>query len=230
MSYESCCELIRFLNVRQGDKVLHLGCGSGDIAKFIAGLVGSHGEVVAVDREHDNINQAEEQYKEVKNLRFYIGDSATGFPHENEHYYDLIFSCDAFQELQGLQKKGFVDKAYQSLTKGGRLAVVAAQTEDPEAEDTNNTDYSNELSQSQLDGAVQMLRNKPGEKVFSVSHFSSFEEFDRPISKLLRTKPSRFGAEFQGWMTEFQEKCKETEKNGKLRLEFKELVRVKEKH
>ena len=42
-------QLINLLGVKRGDKVLDMGCGTGEITSFIADQVGEEGEVIGVD-------------------------------------------------------------------------------------------------------------------------------------------------------------------------------------
>ncbi|MCP5073513.1 MAG: methyltransferase domain-containing protein [Rhodobacteraceae bacterium] len=52
---ESC---LRELNLQQGDKVLDLGSGLGQFTRLIARTVGSDGQVVGIERDQDQISQA----------------------------------------------------------------------------------------------------------------------------------------------------------------------------
>ena len=65
--------------------MLDMGCGTGNVIKYIADIVGSGGQVVG-------IKIATEKYKDVSHLEFHVGNSVTGFPHDNEPYYDVLIS------------------------------------------------------------------------------------------------------------------------------------------
>ena len=97
--------------------MLDMGCGTGNVIKYIADIVGSGGQVVG-------IKIATEKYKDVSHLEFHVGNSVTGFPHDNEPYYDVLISTDAFHWFPNDQKKLFIQKAYQSLKPEGKLAIL----------------------------------------------------------------------------------------------------------
>ena len=121
--YDMGCTFLRVLNVSRGDKVLDMGCGTGELTKFIADLVGGDGEVVGVDPDEARIKLGQENFKDVANLAFLVGRSESGFPHDNDEFYDLHLSNCAFHWLMRDEKKVYVRKAYQCLKPGGRIAI-----------------------------------------------------------------------------------------------------------
>ncbi len=93
----------------------------------IADIVGSDGQVVGIDPDVARIKIAEEKYKEVSNLQFHVGSSVTGFPHNNEPYYDVHISTAAFHWVPNEEKAIYIQKAYESLKPGGRLAILCPE-------------------------------------------------------------------------------------------------------
>ncbi|CAB4038113.1 Hypothetical predicted protein [Paramuricea clavata] len=86
---ETGSQFIRELSLSQEDRILDMGCGTGNLTKYIADIVGANGEVVGVDPDVARIEIAKEKYKAVSNLHFYVGSSVTRFPHDSVSYYDL---------------------------------------------------------------------------------------------------------------------------------------------
>ena len=121
---EEGIKFIRELNLSKGDKVLDMGCGTGHLTKYIADIVGLNGEVVGIDPDAERIKIAKEKYKEVSNLQFYVGSSAIGFPHDNESYYDVHISTNAFHWVPSDEKIVYIQKAHQCLKHGGKLAIL----------------------------------------------------------------------------------------------------------
>ena len=101
---EAGCKFINELNLSVGNKVLDMGCGTGNITKYIADIVGTNGQVVGIDPDTARIKIAKEKYKEVNNLQFHVGSSVTGFPHNNEPYYDVHISTVAFHWVPNEEK------------------------------------------------------------------------------------------------------------------------------
>ena len=61
------------LIISKGAKVLDMGCGTGNVTKYIADIVGSDGQVVGVDPDAARIKIAAENYKEINHLELGSG-------------------------------------------------------------------------------------------------------------------------------------------------------------
>ena len=129
---EQGCEYVSELNIPGGAKVLDMGCGTGLVTKYIADIVGSVGVVVGIDPDAERIKIAKKKYKDISHLQFHVGDSVTGFPHDDEPYYDFHVSTHAFHWFPPDQKKLYLQKTYQSLKPGGKLAILCSDNEFPE--------------------------------------------------------------------------------------------------
>lgn len=79
------------LPVREGDRVLDVGCGFGDTAIKLARLVGPRGEVVGIDCCDAFLDYARNEAAEngIANIRFQRGDAEIALP-VNE--YDFVFA------------------------------------------------------------------------------------------------------------------------------------------
>lgn len=104
-----------------GERVLDVGCGFGDTAQRLAGLVGPEGEVVGVDAADHFVDLARREAAEarVDNLRFVRADVQTeplGGP------YDLAFSRFGTMFFAGPVPA--MRNVRLALAPGGRLAMV----------------------------------------------------------------------------------------------------------
>lgn len=95
IQFKAGCSFLETLNLKLGDKVLDMGCGTGELTKNIAERVGYRGEVVGVDPDHARVKFGHENM-EVPNASFDVGKSESGFPNDNQAYYDLHFSNHVF--------------------------------------------------------------------------------------------------------------------------------------
>jgi SAM-dependent methyltransferase len=79
--------ILKAAGVRDGMRVLDLGCGVGDMAFVAAELAGTTGEVVGIDRSPEPVAKANLRARErqLGNVRFVVGDihdAAPGGPYD----------------------------------------------------------------------------------------------------------------------------------------------------
>lgn len=104
--------LVELLAPKQGEKILDLGCGTGDLAKTLY----EYGvEIIGIDKSENMVEQATRKYQ---NIKFVVKD-ATNLDYHSE--FDAVFSnatlhwvLSAFQALKGI---------HQSLKPGGRFVA-----------------------------------------------------------------------------------------------------------
>ncbi len=89
---------IRLMNLRSGERVLDLGCGSGWATRLLARLVGDgpegFGQVVGLDVSDEMIRQARAASKDFENI-LYVWGSAQQIPWE-ENFFDKVLSVESF--------------------------------------------------------------------------------------------------------------------------------------
>ena len=89
---------IRLMDLRPGERVLDLGCGSGWATRLLARLVGDgpegFGQVVGVDVDDEMIRQARAESKDFDNI-LYVWGSAQQIPWE-ENFFDKVLSVESF--------------------------------------------------------------------------------------------------------------------------------------
>ena len=150
MQFRGGCSFAGLLNIKPGYKVLDMGCGTGELTRFLAELVGENGEVVGVDPDKKRIRVAKENLAGLPNVAVQVGDSVSGFPHANEAYYDLHFSSLVFQWLSLHERPEYVKEAFESLKPQGSLAIQSVATSDDEIDrrmlESYNSRSSNKIT------------------------------------------------------------------------------------
>jgi SAM-dependent methyltransferase len=109
------------LPVREGDRVLDVGCGFGDTAVKLARLVGPRGEVVGVDCCDAFLNYAERYAKAegLDNVTFLRSDAEVALPDEQFDFafarFGTMFFANPVAGLRNMRK---------SLKPGGRMVHI----------------------------------------------------------------------------------------------------------
>jgi len=108
------------VGLSKGLRVLEVGCGSGNIACWVAEQVGPGGSVVAIDNSPGQIEQARKQAQSrgLRNIEFQVADAYS--PRLPEGSFDLAY-CRLV--LMHLTDPGAGLRAMRSLVKpGGKVA------------------------------------------------------------------------------------------------------------
>ena len=105
-------DLINLLTPEKGERILDLGCGTGDLAKNLHDL---GVEVVGVDHSEAMVQQAKSKYPD---LEFFVQD-ATMLPYENE--FDAVFSNAVLHWIK--HPALALDGIFNSLKPGGRFVA-----------------------------------------------------------------------------------------------------------
>lgn len=89
---------IRRMDLRPGERVLDLGCGSGWATRLLARMVSDgpegFGQVVGLDVSDEMIRQARAESKDFDNI-LYVWGSAQQIPWE-ENFFDKVLSVESF--------------------------------------------------------------------------------------------------------------------------------------
>jgi arsenite methyltransferase len=115
---------IRRMNLRPGERVLDLGCGSGWATRLLARLVADgpegFGQVVGVDVSDEMIRQARAGSKDFDNIMFVWG-SATQIPWE-ENFFDKMLSVESFYYYPDQERA--LAELFRVMAPKGRLFIL----------------------------------------------------------------------------------------------------------
>lgn len=89
--------MLQNLELKEGDKVLEIGTGSGWNAALISYLVGEKGIVYTIERIKELYEKAKEKLKNYKNVRVILGDGSKGL--KDFSPYDKIIITAAAEKL-----------------------------------------------------------------------------------------------------------------------------------
>ncbi|AMP98863.1 Methyltransferase [Pedobacter cryoconitis] len=105
--------------LKNGLRVLDIGCGTGAISKDIAERVGPDGSVTGIDHTEKFIISGKESYQTTSNLELVHHDL---FSYEAEEKFDLIVSARTLQWLSN--PKEALLKFKSLLKPGGQLSIL----------------------------------------------------------------------------------------------------------
>jgi len=113
---------IEILNPKKGEKILDLCSGTGRVASWIAGAVGTKGGVVGMDLAKRMVEVAMGRYGNLGNLIFQQKDVTQPWDYEN--YFDGIFNSFGLHEIPEEKRLGVLKKSCLALKEGGRMVIV----------------------------------------------------------------------------------------------------------
>ena len=106
---------------KPGDVILDLGCGTGELSAYLAGLVGPEGKVIGVDPDKERIQLARQSHGQINNLSFAVASGAS-FPEIcGSVAFDIIFSNYVLHWIS--EKQQVFDNMFANLKVGGKVAI-----------------------------------------------------------------------------------------------------------
>jgi len=105
--------------VKQGNSVLDVGCGSGEITRGIVDLVGESGFVVGIDTSTHLIGLARQNFSTINNLSFEVADISSYSP---DRKFDVVTSARVLQWLSNPEE--VLMRMKHLLKNGGCLTIL----------------------------------------------------------------------------------------------------------
>jgi len=110
---------LKHLSFTGTEKVIDVGCGSGNLTELIAKTLLPQGSIIGVDLSEKMIAFAQKNYADVPNCTFTHAD-ACNLPYANE--FDVLVSFYCLHWIQEMQEA--INNFYTCLKPGGRALVA----------------------------------------------------------------------------------------------------------
>jgi len=127
---------IEGLKVKEGERVLEIGFGTGHAIVNFAMLVGQSGLICGLEISEGMLNKTQNRlFKEGLNnwfnIKLGLGDATQGLPYEDASF-DIIYMSFTLELFSVPEMNGLLKECYRVLGKGGRICVVALAKSDDE--------------------------------------------------------------------------------------------------
>jgi ubiquinone/menaquinone biosynthesis C-methylase UbiE len=151
------------MKVKAGDKVLDVGCGTGEDVVSLAKMVGEKGRAVGIDNSKTMVSEAKKRAKDcgALNARFHLG-SAERIDFDNNSF-DSCRSDRVFQHLS-IPEKALSEMIRVARKGSGRIVVV-----DPDWETLVIDSEDKELTRKIVNLHCDAMKNPwSGRKLYSM--------------------------------------------------------------
>lgn len=132
--YDRCCakiglgsafrhETIRYAELKRGEHVLDVGCGTGVLTRFAAAVVGSGGRAIGIDPAAKMIEIAKKNAEKEKSQADFKLAVIESLPFE-ENSFDCVLSSAMLHHLPPYLKHNGLAEVFRVLKPGGRIVLV----------------------------------------------------------------------------------------------------------
>jgi ubiquinone/menaquinone biosynthesis C-methylase UbiE len=178
LQYESGRRLVEKIQVKKGDSVLDVGCGTGRLVVYIEGIVGLSGTVTGIDLSPHRIKVAETKVnkKEYPNVRLMVGrgEDLNEFPDES---FDHVCYSSVFHWVD--DKKAAAEEAYRVLKHGGNIGITTVDRSHPFAmREVFEKLFSEEPYAGKVDLMAQMSMLVDRNQVEQILYDAGFRRID----------------------------------------------------
>ncbi|MBL1215210.1 MAG: class I SAM-dependent methyltransferase [Ignavibacteriae bacterium] len=100
---------VKKLNIKEGDTVVEIGCGTGLNFSLIQNIIGENGKIIGVDITEEMLNSAEQKINENnwKNVELINADASEFVPSENVDGIITSFAVSLSPNLETILQKYF---------------------------------------------------------------------------------------------------------------------------
>jgi len=155
--------LASLIGIREGMRVLDVGCGQGMFTACVAKLVGKTGEVVAVDITDEYLNEMNQnldKYRVRHLVRFVKGDAVNLSSLLTPESFDVVTSYRLIEELtQPSKLPKIVAEIARLVRQDGRVAMIELSTETKNVAEENLVRLHRDIGDDYFPTKREILRH-----------------------------------------------------------------------
>ncbi|MCK5287041.1 MAG: class I SAM-dependent methyltransferase [Thermodesulfovibrionia bacterium] len=115
-------EVIKKLNLKNGDVIADIGAGTGYFTRLFARAVAPEGKAIGLDIENSMVKYMEEDARKLNLKNYRARVVKPDDPELEPHSVDVIFICNTYHHIQ--QRVDYLRRLSKSLSANGRVVIV----------------------------------------------------------------------------------------------------------
>ena len=119
--YDLCKGLLAMTEIKPGDNVFEIGCGTGEFAAYLAKDILKDGRITACDPNKNRIKVAQERFGNLENLTYIHADGSDALDGKLG-VYDIVYSNAVFHWMSDEELEKTIQNSFLAMKNGAVAA------------------------------------------------------------------------------------------------------------